>query len=616
MPKKTPQSTIFGIKQKVMQNAIVQKILHIRPKTVLHYMRKRWKRILLIVVIATPIIALARFLTSEPKPEYLTDTVQRGELVQTVEAVATVISEKDLELKFPVSGIVDELLVEDGDIVAAGQELARLRSGSLQAAVTAAQAKLTTAYAELRAMEEGTRPEDIAIAEAELQNKKASLDLAQSKFDTAVASLTKAQSKLEVLQAEAVTASAGEVATARSTFTKELSVVETSLSVIVDVFADLTLQNIISQEQPAEYAQLEAQRRAALASVDSAIASFGRNLDDYKSVVAALQSTKPLVAESVSVVQHAYDFVAKQPTLGLFDYSKKETLKASLATQKTNVETAHANIAGALRSLQDKVASYETKIATEESSLVSAQGARDQALADISTFQTAVQISEAQLALKKAGSRKADIDAARGRVQSARAELERAQADYDDTILKAPIEGTITKVNLKKGEFTPGQFSETVAAITILGISPYRIEVYTSEIDIPKVDYGQEGVLLLDAYPNREFPVEVTEIDPAATSIDGVPKYRVKLDFPESFDSLLKIGMTGDLDIITATKEDVLFVPGRAVIKDEQGRTIVRVLTKNGEVEDRPVAVGMETISDIEITSGLSEGETVIVLIK
>lgn len=606
----------IGFMQKIRRYSAVQTVLQLRPRTVLAFARRRWKLLTMLVVIGLPVLALANFLISEPEPEYLTAEVEKGELIQTVEAVATVISEKDLELKFPVSGIVSEVFVSDGDTVVAGQELARLRSGSLRASVTAAQAKLTTAYAELRALEEGTRPEDIAIAEAELDNKRAALDLARSRYDTAVASLEKANEKLTALRSEAVTASAGEVATARGAFTKELSVAQTAVSVIEDVFEDLTLQNILSQEQPAEYAQLDARRKRVYQNITRGIAKYSGSLNDYQEVKSALQEAQTLVTEASGIVQHAYDFVVRQEPLGLFDYTKKETLKTSLATQKSNVETAYANISGALRSLEDKIAGFETKIATEEAAQISAEGSRDQALIDISTFQTTVSISEAQLALKRAGTRPADIDAARGRAQSARAELERAQADFDDTILKAPIDGTITKVNLKQGEFTPGQFSETIAAITILGVSPYRIEIFTSEIDIPRVDYGQSGSLILDAYPDRDFAVTVSEIDPAATTIDGVPKYRVKLDFLENVDDLLKIGMTGDLDIITDVREDVLRVPGRAVIKDEEGRDIIRILKKGQVVEDRPVTVGMETVTDVEILEGVSEGEVVIILVK
>lgn len=581
----------------------------------LRFIRRRWKITLVIVLVGVPSLMLANFLLSDPEPEYITDTVERGRLTQTVEAVATVISEKDLELKFPVSGIVDEVLVAEGDTVTAGQELARLRSGSLHAAVTAANARLTTAYAELRILQEGTRPEDIVIAEAELRNKQSSLALAQSKFDTAVASLEKAQQKLVALQAEARVALSGEVANAENTILKEITTAQTSLSAIEDEFEDLALQNIIVQDQPAEYFQMENLREQAVESMQWLLQN-PKLVTDYRSAIEALQEARTVINQANAVAQLAYNYVSGLEPQGVFNFTTKETVRNALGDVKTDLDTSLDNIVTAVTNLQDKSASFDTKIAAEESNLVSAQGSRDQALKDINTFQTAVEISQAQLELKKAGSRKGDVDAAYGRVQSARADLEKAQADFDDTILRAPIDGTITKVNLKKGEFTPGQFSETVAAMTILGVSPYRIEIFTSEIDIPKVQYGQSGALVLDAYPNRTFAMRVAEIDPAATIVDGVPKYRIKLDFEEVVDQLLKIGMTGDLDIMTDVREDVLFIPGRAVIKNAQDEDIVRVLKKNGDAEDRNVTTGMETITDIEIVTGLEQDEEIIVLEK
>ncbi|MCA9371160.1 MAG: hypothetical protein KC680_04335, partial [Candidatus Peregrinibacteria bacterium] len=307
-----------------------------KAKAILMILRRRWKRTLAVVVIAIPVLALANFLVSDPEPEYLTDTVEKGTLTQTVEAVATVISEKDLELKFPVSGIVDDVLVSEGDTVISLQELAKLRSGSLQAAVTAAQARLTTAYAELRLLQEGTRPEDIAIAEAELRNKQSSLVLAQAKFDTSVASLQTAQSKLTVLKQEAQIALAGEVATAESTILKELTTARASLSSVEDVFEDLTLQNIIVQEQPATYFQMETLRRSSEDKV-SALINNPRSVRDYNDGLSALQEARTVIADASTAVQLAFNFISGLEPQGLFSYTKKETLRTSISTEKKDV---------------------------------------------------------------------------------------------------------------------------------------------------------------------------------------------------------------------------------------------------------------------------------------
>ena len=150
--------------------------------------------------------------------------------------------------------------------------------------------------------------------------------------------------------------------------------------------------------------------------------------------------------------------------------------------------------------------------------------------------------------------------------------------------------------------------------VTMLGSSPYRIEMYVSEIDIPKVQLSQTGSIELDAFPGTHFRLHVTEIDTTSTDREGVSKYRVRLDFAYPHDEL-KIGMTGDAAIITGMRSDVVSVPLRAVLDDASGNPIVRVLDGT-KVTEKRVETGMEGAGgDIEVT-GVGSGETVIVLIR
>lgn len=578
------------------------------------FVRFHWKAAIAMLFVGVPVLFLVRFLVTDTPPEYVFAESKRGNLLQTVEAVGTVISDKDLELKFPVSGIVEKVFVDEGDRVEAGTIMAKLRAGSVQAAVVSAQARLSTASAELRALEEGARPEDIAIAEAEVQNKRAALAYTESKLVTAIASLEKAQQKLVLLKDEARIGLSGEVTAAGSTAAKQVTIAQTSLGIIDGIFLDVTLENILVQQQPYAYVELQSNLTRTREAVRTA-SLFSYRPEDYRQAKESLVRARDAVAGAASVVQEAYDFIFALEPMGLFSSAKKETMKASLAAEKKNMQTALSDIDAAVKSLQDSSASYDSQIASEEAALISSQGARDQAQADILNYSTSLSIAEAQLNLKKAGTRKADVDASRGRVQQARGDLLKAQSDLSDTILVAPIEGVITKVNLKEGEFTPGQFSETGPAMTILGSSPYRLEVYASEIDIPKARIGQSGSVLLDAFPGNQFDLRLSEIDPAATVVDGVPKYRLMLDFLKP-DEGFKIGMTGDTDIVTDIREDVIFVPGRAVVKNEQGESIVRIIDAKNQPQDVRIVTGMETINDVEIISGISEGINVIVLIK
>ena len=93
-------------------------------------------------------------------------------------------------------------------------------------------------------------------------------------------------------------------------------------------------------------------------------------------------------------------------------------------------------------------------------------------------------------------------------------------------------------------------------------------------------------------------------------------KYRVKLDFTD-LQSDLKIGMTGDSEITTGFKPDVVSVPIRSVLEKENGTYYVRVLKTDGtSYEERSVTMGMEGVAGSVEVTGVKEGETVVVLVK
>src|SRR3989344_8438969 len=158
----------------------------------------KWKSIFGAIVLLLIVWTISA-VTGPKAPEYITEATKRGDLTQTVEAVGTVISEKDLALQFRSSGIVGQVLVKEGDTVKAGQRLAATRAGDLSASVAGAVARMRQAEASLRALQEGTRPEEIAIAEAQLMNRRASLETAKATLSTAESALKNSEANLAAL---------------------------------------------------------------------------------------------------------------------------------------------------------------------------------------------------------------------------------------------------------------------------------------------------------------------------------------------------------------------------------------------------------------------------------
>ncbi len=571
----------------------------------------RHRRSVIITGIVALLLAGGIVLLNRPKkPQYVTAPVVRGDVVQTVEAVGTVASERELELRFAGIGIVSSVSVKEGDRVYAGQRLAALRSGGLSANVASQSAALQSALADLQAIEEGNRPEDIAVEQAQVENKQAALDAAKSSLQTATDSIAQEKDKVTVLQQEAQTTLSGQVDTARSTLSQQLVAGQNALASIDDVLGKTIVQDAVIKFRPGADSDIIANKNKALDGIGAA-QKEGTNATDYHTALDALSKANAALQNAQSAIDQAYSLIIALPETNYFKNSDRETYKNTLETSRSQMQTASAALSAAFTSFQSASATYDTRLTAEQASMVAAQGAKATAEANVRTYQTALDTEKANLALKQAGPRSTDVDAARARVRAEQANLARAESDYSDTILVAPIAGTVTHVKIRIGEGLPAG-----AAVAMIGDSPFRTEMFVSEIDVPKVMLSQSGSVELDAFRGTHFQLRVSEVDAAATNKDGVSKYRVELDFLHPHPEL-KIGMTGDSTITTGIRKNALSVPRRAVLEDTDGHQYVRILQKDGTAANQSVTTGMEGASgDIEILSGLKEDETVVVLTK
>ncbi len=543
------------------------------------------------------------------KPEYLTELAKRGEVRQTVEAVGTVVSERELELRFSGVGIVSQVSVKEGQRVKAGQRLATLKAGNLSASIASQQAAVQSALADLRGLEEGTRPEDIAVAEADVAAKRASLQVAQSSVTTADQNIKTAEEQLAVLRSEAAVSLSGQLGTSLSGLSEQFVSVESALSVIDDILSRVDVQDALLKDSPGSDNTIRAQKRAAQAAIDAARRQAS-SATEYQGALTALASGRSAFGQASDAMDALFSLVSSLRETPSFTNLARENYKTSISTQRAKIQDAASGISSSESALSNASASYDTRISTQQGTIANLRSTRDRAQNDIVTYEAAIRTSEAQLAVKKAGTRKSDIDASRARVRAAQANLARAQADFADTVLTAPIAGTVTHINVKIGEALPAG-----PAVTLLGDSPFRVEMFVSEIDVPKLALTQSGSVELDAFRGVNMKLRLSEVDSAPTLKDGVSKYGATLDFLHNHPEL-RIGMTGDAQIVTGTRSNVISVPRRAVLEDTRG-AYVRVLKPDTSLEERPVTMGMEGESgDVEIISGVQEGETVVVLLK
>lgn len=197
----------------------------------------------------------------------------------------------------------------------------------------------------------------------------------------------------------------------------------------------------------------------------------------------------------------------------------------------------------------------------------------------------------------------------RGAVENERIERERNLGTLEDTCkkleaqmknseIRAPMDGILSNIQAIDGELV----TEGNQLFTISSRKNYvRGEV--NEEDVGEVKPGMKAMLHLYAYRTDQFTAHVSSIQPAADP--ETQRYTIVLELEKTPDNLMA-GMTGEMNIITGMRENVLLVPTRALLVDQ-----VWVVNR-GVVQKRTVQVGYRTLDFAEVTSGLSLGDHVV----
>jgi len=203
-------------------------------------------------------------------------------------------------------------------------------------------------------------------------------------------------------------------------------------------------------------------------------------------------------------------------------------------------------------------------------------------------------------------------------VTQAQTALNAAWSAYQQTspTIYAPISGTISGLSLQVGSVIVASTNTTNSAQSATKIASVKTEalptvsVNLTEIDIPKIKLGDRATVTFDAFPDKTYTGQVVSIDTAGVVSSGVTTYPTVIRLDTESNSILP-NMAASASIITDTKDGVLLVPVAAVQQQSDGTNYVRVL-KSGKPVQVTVGVGLSSDTQTEITSGLSEGETVI----
>ena len=206
---------------------------------------------------------------------------------------------------------------------------------------------------------------------------------------------------------------------------------------------------------------------------------------------------------------------------------------------------------------------------------------------------------------------KAGLDAAQSQLAATKAKLVHDQTLFDYSNITAPFSGVVTERYANLGTLVQAGTSSSTQAIPIVRLSEddlFRLVIPIPESYVRYIHVGDHVKVNVPSL-NRSFPGKV-----ARFSVDVRQDTRTmhtEVDVPNP-DRVLMPGLYAEADVALEHREDIPAIPLQA-INHEGDKTTVLVVNRDGEIEDRPIMMGLQTATDAEVVSGLNEGEQVVV---
>lgn len=605
-------------------------------KTLFHFLLKRkiFLAVILVLIAAAGYFGWKTFGKSESNILYVLAEVKKGTIIKSVSGSGQVSVSSQVDIKAKESGDILAVNAQEGQEVKAGTVLIQLDAKDAYKTVRDAEANLASAKLSLEKLNQPATEYSVMQAENAITSARNSLE------------------KLKITQETDYQKALQDKEKAADSITKSY---EDSFNTISDVFLDLP--TIITKTYDILYSyeigkseiivgggennsdalinntniddrdELKVFLSTAQSDYKTARSEYDANFDDYKNAsrysdTATIESlfnetleTAKAVAQTVKSESNLLDAWADRRTKrNLTVFSKVKEYQTSLATYIGQTNNHLSSLLSIQRTLEDN---RET-LADSEQSIKEME--RNNPL-DIAAAEASIKEKEASLKNLRAGADSLDIRAQELSIKQKENALSDAREKLANYTVRAPFDGVIAEVNVKKGD----TLSASTAAITF--ITKQRIaEISLNEVDATKVKVGQKATLTFDAIDNFNITGEVGEIDALGTVSQGVVTYNVKIVF-DTQDERVKPGMSVSASIVTDVKQDVLLVSNSAIkssgeisyvempneeIAAETGTTSGSRVSLKNSPRQQIVQIGLANDSDSEITEGLKEGDQVI----
>ena len=467
----------------------------------------KWKIIAIVgaVVLIVAAVAVGRIVftnsdgnDSTETPEVKTAMVERGDIAVTIDATGTIKPLNIVEVSSKASGKILELRVDAGDYVEKDEIIAVIETTYVQISLEQAEADLRSAQARLQQAE----------IDFELQKEQSAVQIRQSEE-----SLVEAKQRLVQLKEEI---RLEKIANARGVLDAE-----NSLNIAQIRYKLLTSDEVRDENRQRAKNSLEQEE----ANLELVKAEHKRNETLYEKELISQASLESSQAQLKSAqARHR---------------SAEENLKlVEKPATEAELELGQADI---------RKAEFNLEVAKER---VEAEATRDM---DIELQQQRIVQAEESLKLAMANQKQIerkqrDLETARSSVKRSETQLELRQIEYDDTIIKAPIAGTILEKKVEEGQVITSRLSslaseEGQTLVTMADLDTVYVVTEVDETDIGKVEIGQPATITVEAYPDTPFQGEVLKIAPQGQSLQNVTTFEVTSELKNVEASATRQGM-------------------------------------------------------------------------
>ena len=459
-------------------------------------MQKKW---IIIIVIAVVILVSGGLLlrgqfakaTKEDAsnvPDIKTVTVERGNIEVTIDATGTIEPLNIVEVSSKASGKILEITVEEGDYVEQDDVIARIET-------TYVEADLEQAKADFSASQARFDQSEINIV---LQKEQTAIQIQQAREK-----LAEAEKQLEQLKEQ--------IRIEEITNLRQLNDAKNSHEMAKLRHQLLTSDTVREEDKKRAQAsvnQAKANRDLAKKEYDRKQQLFDKQFISKSDLDAAATQHESAKAQYDSALQQL-ELVKQPASPEELELSKAEIKRAAYAIDAANEQIE-----------KERYRKLEIKI--QEHRVTQAKDALNLALAN-----------EKQIELKEK-----DLESSTAQLMRSQSALKLAQESYEDTVIRAPISGTILEKRVEEGQVIVSSFSggggrggsvssEGQVLVTMADLEKVYVATEVDETDIGKVKVGQSVTITVEAYPDQPLPGEVLRIAPQGQVVQNVTTFKV-----------------------------------------------------------------------------------------